>query len=110
MLAYAGVCWRLLAYATGIEGVLKIAEAVEVSTSLGVLSLANAVKSVAGGVSFKNQVDATGAAVLAQAIAQSYTLTKLDLSGCEIGVRFTSTKILALPVQKSLLTRTKILD
>jgi Ran GTPase-activating protein (RanGAP) involved in mRNA processing and transport len=71
----------------GMEGVVKVAEAVEASTSLCSLSLANTAKVVAGGQNLSNQVDGLGASLLAHALAQSYTLTRLDLSGCQIGVK-----------------------
>ena len=71
----------------GTQGMIKIAEAVEVSTSLCSLCLSNTRKQVSGGQSFANKIDSVGVSVLAEALAQSYTLTKLDLSGCEIGVK-----------------------
>jgi len=71
----------------GLEGVVKIAEAVEASTSLCFLCLSNERKQVLGGMKFSNEIDGMGASLLAHALEQSYTLTRLDLSGCQIGVK-----------------------
>ena len=71
----------------GMEGVIKLAEAVEASTSLSSLCISNVRKDVEGGMKFSNDVDHVGASLLSQAIAESYTLTNLDLSGCQIGVK-----------------------
>jgi Ran GTPase-activating protein (RanGAP) involved in mRNA processing and transport len=51
----------------GMEGIIKVAEAVGVSTSLSALSLSNTRKQIAGGQKFANEIDDIAASILAEA-------------------------------------------
>lgn len=71
----------------GLEGVLKISEAMRVSNTLKVLDLSNHFKDDVGNYSLGNRVDGMGAQILADAIGDTHSLTCLDVSGNQISAK-----------------------
>jgi Leucine-rich repeat (LRR) protein len=68
----------------GLEGVIKIAEAMRVSDTLKILDLSNRYKDDVGNYSLGNKIDGMGAQVLADAIGDTHSLTCLDVSGNQV--------------------------